>query len=253
MNIFNYFLRGVMHKTQNQGVTLIELSVVLVIIALLVGGVMAGQSLIENSKLQAIATERARYVSATKQFQDQYYSLPGDFKQAEALWGTASGGCTNGARSGSQTCNGNGSGFIEANAEMFHVWEHLGNAQLIDEKYVAIRDGSLTPEPGINEPASQFSDRASWRMYTLGSVVSDSLLYDGNYGTMMLLISGTMLGTDYHVMSPSVMVKVDLKFDDGDPTTGKIRPTKLTDCVVGSAYNTSDNESRCALVWLTGF
>jgi len=42
---------------KNKGFTLIELSIVLVIVGLIVAGVMAGQSIIRSAKLRSVITE----------------------------------------------------------------------------------------------------------------------------------------------------------------------------------------------------
>ncbi len=52
--------------------SLVELSIVLVILGLLVGGVLSGQSLIRAAELRSITEDYARYVTATHTFKDKY-------------------------------------------------------------------------------------------------------------------------------------------------------------------------------------
>ena len=69
--------------------SLVELSIVLVILGLLTGGILAGQSLIRAAELRAVTTEYQRYVAAVQTFRDKYMALPGDMPNAIAFWGAA--------------------------------------------------------------------------------------------------------------------------------------------------------------------
>jgi prepilin-type N-terminal cleavage/methylation domain-containing protein len=64
------------------GFTLLELSIVLVIIGLIVGGVMVGQTLIRQAGMQSILKEKAQYFTAVQTFKMKYSGLPGDFVRA---------------------------------------------------------------------------------------------------------------------------------------------------------------------------
>ena len=101
-----------------QGFSLVELSIVLVILGLLTGGILAGQSLIRASQLRAVTTEHDRYVAAVQTFRDKYFALPGDMTNATKFWGAADGGdgigfdCRGAETADIRTCNGNGDGRI---------------------------------------------------------------------------------------------------------------------------------------------
>ena len=66
--------------TDQRGFTLVELSIVLVILGLLVGGVLSGQSLIRAAELRAVSTEHSKFVTAMNSFRDKYFAAPGDMK-----------------------------------------------------------------------------------------------------------------------------------------------------------------------------
>ena len=61
-----------------KGFTLVELSIVLVIIGLLIGGVLKGKSMIDNAKVKRIKSDIDGIVAATYGYQDKYGFLPGD-------------------------------------------------------------------------------------------------------------------------------------------------------------------------------
>ena len=132
------------------GFTLLELSIVLVIIGLLIGGVFVGQSLIHNAQLNGVITEYNRWQTAVKSFQQQYQTLPGDMTNATALWGVAAGTngtdatCGNATESTTATCNGNGDGYLQWPAqgggsgnvyESILFWKHLANASALTRSY----------------------------------------------------------------------------------------------------------------------
>ena len=66
---------------QKNGFTLIELTVVLVIISLLIGGVIAGQGLIQNSKNSKQVAQFQQFDAAVSNFKGEYGYLPGDATQ----------------------------------------------------------------------------------------------------------------------------------------------------------------------------
>ena len=65
-----------------RGFTLVELSVVVVVIALLVGTILVGQTMIRGSELQGIITDYTKYQTAVEDFRKQYKALPGDMIDA---------------------------------------------------------------------------------------------------------------------------------------------------------------------------
>ena len=68
------------------GFSLIEMSIVLVIIALLLGSVLKGQAIVEQSKVKNVVREFDGLSAAIHSYVDRYQFLPGDDPQAEARW-----------------------------------------------------------------------------------------------------------------------------------------------------------------------
>jgi prepilin-type N-terminal cleavage/methylation domain-containing protein len=63
---------------KQRGFTLIEIAIVLVIIGLLLGGVLQGQQLIENSRVKSATNDFNGLAAAVFSYQDRYGRLPGD-------------------------------------------------------------------------------------------------------------------------------------------------------------------------------
>ena len=59
--------------------SLIELSIVLIIIGLLIAGITGGASLIKSATLRAVMTEARNYNTAVNSFYVAYNAYPGDY------------------------------------------------------------------------------------------------------------------------------------------------------------------------------
>src|SRR5688572_15750081 len=94
---------------KNKGFTLVELSIVLVIIGLLIGGILAAQSMISTTKIQSFVRQIGQFDAAAGSFQARYNALPGD---------AVSFGCANGL---ANIC---GDGLVEpAAGSVSNIWE----------------------------------------------------------------------------------------------------------------------------------
>jgi prepilin-type N-terminal cleavage/methylation domain-containing protein len=141
-------------KTNTDGFTLMEMTIVLTIIGLIAGALLVAQDLIEAAELRSIIKNVEVYRTAVNAFYSKYNCLPGDCPNATTFFGTNPNCPTAGSPGnyptspGSQTCNGNGDGYVgDANgstyplgAERFLFWQHLAMAGMIPGEYVGISD-----------------------------------------------------------------------------------------------------------------
>ncbi len=218
-----------------RGFSLVELSIVLVILGLLVGGIFAGQSLIRASELRAVTSESQRFTTAVMAFRDKYFALPGDFNRAEDVWGQRAAGNTTCrdalSAPGTTTCNGDGDGNVELTSvrsrEILRFWQHLSAAGLIEGQYDGAYDGvsgaNITPS---NAPTSKLAT-AQW---SVGANADIPVV--GGYYTWFLppatnhwFILGKPVSLNY-VLTPALLTEeawnIDTKIDDGKPATGRM-------------------------------
>lgn len=181
-------------RKQN-GFTLIEIAIVLVIIGLLLGGVLKGQELITSARVRNLISQQDGIKAAFFGFQDRYRAYPGDYDKATTNVPGA-------------TKNGNGNSRIEADngtdKESILVWEHLSKSGFINGAYTYA--ASLTADSNAKNPYAAYLQ----------------LVYDGVYGTGT---TGTPLTAKHNLKTGTqvpveIIAEVDRKVDDGYPYQG---------------------------------
>ena len=177
--------------------SLVELSIVIIIIGLLFVSVSAANSLIESSKIRNLFAEMNEYDAALVNFNNFYNLLPGDMDNARDYWG-------------SDVDNGNGNGIIQAccgdadtgsswsgAGEELDFWEHLLFADLITEGGGEDFDGKPSARyegnvPGDNVPESVFKD--------VGFMASGDFLYVAYTDSRYLSIKYVHLLLSLHII-----------------------------------------------------
>lgn len=184
-----------------KGFTLVELSIVLVIIGLIIASVLVGQDLIRSAELRATVTQYEGYNAALATFRSKYGGVPGDVA-GSTDFGFATDGDGNGTLAASTALSGENVGF----------WNHLGSsgASLISGSY----GGASVTAANIasNLPAAKGGNY--WGVYTASGI---------NYFIVGVLgaASGVYLTTD--TFTPLDAKSIDDKIDDGRPGRGIVQ------------------------------
>jgi prepilin-type N-terminal cleavage/methylation domain-containing protein len=220
------------------GFTLVEMSIVLVVIGLLVGGILVGVDLIEAANLRATVSQIEKYNAAVNAFSLKYNGLPGDLSPAYAsAFGLATRAGTTGRGDGNALLEGATSGGTRAAGETALFWNDLSTAGLVDGSFRGtdcaggasgdcagagggnpIRLSQLIPPAklGRGNYITVFSS-SGFNYYALVG----NLLQVGTDGAYYDLTNGSVFGSLFG-LTPQQAYFIDGKLDDGNPTTGKI-------------------------------
>ena len=240
------------------GFTLIELSIVLIIIGLIVGGILVGQQLIANARMQSMVSQVIKYDTVNNAFVNEYNAIPGDLGDATD-YGII-GDCTD-------DCDGNGNGRLDDadpsgdniadsfDGELPLFWVHLTGAELTDGSFfqsTKIEEGF--PKAKSNGGIVALSVNSN--LYFVVGTGDDLTDFPGN------IANDTSTSSSFGITTEGA-ISLDRKMDDGNPLTGKakvvnqisakevINPnpnvlpeeaeSNITDCVV-YPYGTIDND-----------
>ena len=269
------------HRVSNQAFSLVELSIVLVILGLLVGGVLSGQSLIRAAELRSVTRDLARFSSAAYTFRDKYFAIPGDMNNATSFWGTDNVSCPNGGGS-TGTCNGDGNGQIGVNlsnvCENQEFWRQLALAGLVEGKYTPQTGASCFGAfiPGQDSVKLHINNGTAGITY-VGSITSNAAfpgnaIWIGNYQNMFFIGAngGSLNGMPGVValLKPEELWNIDTKMDDGLPATGNVvsiypgvyapAASATTGCVTTNvsstaAYSLGNSSVVCSMAVKSGF
>lgn len=205
------------NKRREGGFTLIELSIVLVIIGLIVGGVLVGQDLIAAAEVRSQMSQVEKSNTAVNTFRTKFNGVPGDFSN-EGTFGFT-------ARANSNA-RGDGDGLIEAIAgdqctETFFFWSDLNIAGLLDGGVTVLADDDglaclkgNTWAQGIYTPAGKMG--GSFLVYSTGG-------RNYYYLSNITAVGVTGAATEGALIKNQQAYNIDVKMDDGIPGTGSVQ------------------------------
>ncbi len=218
------------------GFTLIELSIVLVIIGLIVGGVLVGQDLIKAAEIRATIGQYEKYNSAMNTFRTKYNGMPGDLSGGTGGQAAAFGLFAYTGAATATTGLGDGNSLITDTAatnlnapvgETLIIWRHLTDANLIDGSYgtslaAATGQTAASPTAALYLPPAKLGRGNYWiagssagqNYYALAAVTGMTA------GAAATATYATSVGGG---LTPIEAYNIDSKLDDGMPNTGIVQ------------------------------
>lgn len=233
------FHNAVNGVTPVAGFTLIELSLVLVIIGLIVGGILVGQDLIRAAEIRAQISQIEKYQTAANTFRGKYNALPGDLNAATAtqygfmLRGSYAGqGDGNGLLEGAMSNDPLGhSGINLYGGETAMFWVDLSKAQLIDDNFTTASP-LLSPalvsatQVGAYFPEAKLGRGNYVAVWSGGWLSANGHGTDGiNYLSVASFLGGDPgSGAEFTTTTMTVQQAygIDKKMDDGLPQSGRV-------------------------------
>jgi prepilin-type N-terminal cleavage/methylation domain-containing protein len=204
--------------SHHTGFTLVELSIVLVIIGLIVGGVLVGQDMIKAAELRATVAQIEKYNAAVNTFRDKYNGFPGDLLYANTNFGLTTRTGANGHGDGDGLYEGCSSAATALGCETGLFWVDLSGTNLIDGAFTTATDALVDGTAGAfnidnYEPLAKVGRGNHIGVYTLNGL---------NYYFLSGISSVSNMGvvTTSSALTPQQAFNIDLKMDDGKPGTG---------------------------------
>lgn len=175
-----------------QGFTLVELSIVLVIIGLIIGGVLTGQQIIQNARVTNALNTIQAYEAQFQTYVQNYGALPGDDAGANLRFPGAS-----------IPNNGNGNGTLEGSFdsttstdETRFMWSHLRAAGLIKNQ--------LNGQSNAVQPPNPFNGIYGFQTGAFGNVFTTIVLCMNN-------------------VPAAAAEAIDSRLDDGSSNSGSVQ------------------------------
>lgn len=214
-----------------KGFTLVELSIVLVIIGLIISSVLVGQELIRSAELRSTINQYESFNAAIATFRGRYDGIPGDVDGATDFGFTGDG-------DGDNLLIGTGTAGHAANENVF-FWNHLGStgAALIPGSY----DGtSVTNTAGqINDSTPQAKSGENWGVFEASNV---------NY--FIIGAADTATTNSQTTVAPFNSLDafgIDSKIDDGRPMRGIVqaRGAHINNADTNPTYDSASDAAAC--------
>jgi prepilin-type N-terminal cleavage/methylation domain-containing protein len=209
---------------RHAGFTLLEMSIVFVIIGLMIGGIVVGRDMIKAAEIRKEVSNLTSYQVAVQTFELKYNAVPGDFNQTGVIPGLA------------DDHLGDGDGMLTVGdlAIGSNAWEHLSKAGLIQGDYDNAPNflgGAADAECPANiscppTPFNATSAHLMWGFYDISGSNTNaygSPLAATNANIAIAIFNGTGFANwTGGGLTVDQAYALDVKLDDGVANAGRV-------------------------------
>jgi len=223
---------GAKEGDRHSAFTLVEMSIVLVIIGLIVGGVLAGQGLISAAAVRAQITQIEKYNTAANTFREKYGYLPGDIPDpAASSFGFVARGTLPGQGDGDGVLNAwdynnlVATGTMDGSGENGMFWVDLSTAHLIDGTF-----NTLTPTSFggvVNSGFERYFPTAKMGQGNFVYTFSSSSINYFGISVISQIKSNAVLTSSQGITVKDAQA-IDAKVDDGLAQQGRVTARYVT-------------------------
>lgn len=241
------------HNENQEGFTLVEISIVMIIIGLLIGGTFGGMKLIENMQVNKTVQDLKSFDAGGLTFKDIYGRLPGDIvNPATRLPNCGSTPCATGGNGDRKIGGDHDSAALTTTSERFVYWQHLLAADLIT---------NLSPTTDLRFGEGQPANPLAGGTRMLG-FLNAALLTGASPNKHGLWLSERY--SDAFQAAPTgpqlqdaadcrLVQQLDIKGDDGRPTTGRLQNFVCNDNPTSATANWANLDLQAAIFYILAY
>lgn len=227
----------------SDGFTLVEISIVMIIIGLLIGGTFGGMRLIENMQINRTVQDFKSIDSAALTFKDTYGRLPGDITNpATRLPNCTAAPCATGGDGNRILGTSNviaSTEALTATSEKFTFWHHLRAADLAalgTHNTIDLNFAEGQPKSGL-DGGYRIYGHFSGQVLTPLATWTGHVIYLTGVPDIAVNIADPVIAAAHRSTTCGQLRSVDMKMDDGLPRSG--RTIAHSSCLLVSGDETS--------------